>query len=206
MGARRCVVLAIAAAVIVMGTVHQPTGWPPDPATKPSEVTGRIWYCTGGDANGSWVDEKPSESAVKMEIVTAADGRGASGQRFSSDTVLGQATAPAGEVWRSGSVHQLSIAWLQPEVTRLDLMGQSLRVRITRERTGAPLLGAANQWAFSFFISLDAVKANDSGEPEIDWHLAVISTRFSVTDQDTQIVMDTPFSDLRGWPHPCPQV
>jgi len=202
--ARGNVLLAAAAAVVVMGTVHQPTGWPPDPATKPSEVTGRIFYCTAGGATGSWVDEKPSESAVKMEIVTSAESRAGDGQRYASDTVLGQATAPAGEVWRSGSVHQLSITWLQPEVTRLDLTGQSLRVRITRRGTGTRLLGAANQWAFSFFISLDAVGADDAGKPEIDWHLAVISTGFSVADQDTQTVVDTPFADLRGWPHPCP--
>ncbi|MDQ6944953.1 MAG: hypothetical protein M3256_01490 [Actinomycetota bacterium] len=190
-------------AVVLALTACQSAGWPPDPASKPSEVTGRIWYCTPGYVDGQPVGAKASDSAVKLEIVTA--GRdGADGRRFPPNTVLGQATAQAGQVWRTGSVHQLSVVWLQPDITRTDLQSPPLRIRITRSVTSAPLFRGADRWVFSFFISLDVVEDNDSGVPETDWHLAVISTGDVTAHSDTETVLDTPFADLRGWPHPCP--
>jgi hypothetical protein len=141
-----------------------------------------------------------------MEIVTAASSGASDSRRFPPNTVLGQATADGGERWAPGSVHELFVAWLRPGVDRSDFENQSLRVRVLR-RLGWP--GASpgvDVWAFSFFISLDVVTYTDTGDPSIGWHLGVVSTDYVVADQDQRVILDSPFSELRGWPHPCPKL
>lgn len=200
---RCCIVLTVALTAVVTLTACGSGGWPPDPVSKPSEVTGRIWYCTPAYTNGQPGDDKASESAVKMEIVTPGYTNQPDSGRFPPDTVLGQVTAQPGEVWKTGSVHEFFIVWLQPHIASSDLVSSSLRVRITRNFTGGSLFEASDRWVFWFFISFDVIKANESGEPEIDWHLAVKSTGEFVAEQDMQTVVDTPISDLHGWPSPC---
>jgi hypothetical protein len=167
-------------------------------------VTGRVWFCTPALSAGHGDEGKDSDSAVTMEIVTAVPSAGAGPGRFSPGTVLGRATSPPGQVWRPGSVHQLFIAWRQPDITRADLTASALRVRISREEVGSRILQSPDRWAFRFFLSLDVVSENDQGQPEIVWHQAFTSSGDSVADQDEQTVVDTPFSQLSGWPSPCP--
>jgi hypothetical protein len=199
----RCVLAALAILAMASVSACDGTGWVADPVTQHSEVTARVWYCTPAHANGQPGHEKAANSAVKMEIVTAAPPAPLVSTRFAPNTVLGQATA-AGEVWPAGSIHQLFISWLQPDVTRTDLEQPSLRVRITQDRGSSGPLQSVDPWAFSFFISLDVVTYTDDGDPSIGWHLAVISTDYLLADPDRQVLLDVPISELRGWPHPCP--
>ena len=200
---RCCALLTVLLTAVVTLTACGTGGWPPDPVSKPSEVTGRIWYCTPSYANGQLGDDKASESAVKLEVITPPYTTQPESGRFPPGTVLGQVTAQPGEVWETGSVHEFFIAWLQPDIAPSDLVNSSLRVRISRTLTGARLFEAPDRWVFWFFISFDVVKENESGKPEIDWHLAVKSTGAFVAKQDVQTVVDTQIEDLRGWPSPC---
>jgi hypothetical protein len=180
-------------------------GWPADPVSQPSEVTARVWYCIPANANGQPGHGKAASSAVRMEIVTAASPALHVSSRFPPNTVLGQATARAGEAWPAGSVRQLFISWLQPGLTRTDLDQPSLRVRVIRDPGSNGPFASVDPWAFSFFISLDVVTHTDDGDPSIGWHSAVISTDYLTADPDSQILLDAPISELRGWPHPCPR-
>ena len=192
---------AVVAAVAGCGSPQ----WPTDPVSEPSEVTGRVWFCTPAYPTRQWDDGKDADSAVTMELVTAGPGPGADLGRFEPGTVLGRATSLPGQVWRPGSVHQLFIAWRQPGLTRGDLDASDLRVRISREEVGTRVLQSPDRWVFRFFLSLDVVSGNDQGQPEIDWHQAYMSSGDSVADQDEQTVVDTPLSHLNGWPGPCPR-
>ncbi len=198
----RCILVAV---VLVLSSLTGCRGpdWPPDPVSKASEVTGRIWFCTPGNTNGLPGYEKSAASAVKVEIVS---GSGAGGKgRLPPGTVLAQSTVHAGEVWPPGSVHGLSLIWLQPNVNPSELEDPTARVRVTRMAPAGGGPGGLGRWAFSFFISLDVVDVDDSGAPEIAWHVAVISTSAVIAEPNQGIVVDTAFSDLRGWPRPCPQ-
>lgn len=195
----------LVAVVLVLSSLAgcQGADWPPDPVSKASEVTGRIWFCTPGNVNGLPGYEKSAASAVKVEILSGS-GAGGRGQ-VPPGTVLAQSTVQAGEVWPPGSVHGLSLIWVQPYVDRSELEDPTARVRVTRRASGAGGPGGLGRWAFSFFISLDVVDVNDSGAPEIAWHVAVISTSAVTAEPSQGTVVDTAFSDLRGWPRPCPQ-
>jgi hypothetical protein len=202
---RRRLLPALALAVTCCVSACDAGRFPADPVSRPSEVAGEVWFCTPGQIHGRPGDDKASTSAVRIEIVTPAANGSGSGDRFPPNTVLGRATAAVGERWPAGSVHPLLIAWLQPGITRSDLQSESLRVRITRNLGRAGPFPSVDAWGFSFFISLDVVTYGDAGDRNIDWHLAVASTDEIVTTQDQPILMDTPFSELRGWPHPCPK-
>lgn len=195
------VAIAVVAALAACGSPQ----WPTDPISEPSEVTGRVWFCTPADPTRQRDDGKDSDSAVITEIVTAVPSAGGDNGRFPPGTVLGRATSQPGEVWRPGSVHQLFIAWRQRDVTRSDLMASALRVRISRKQVGTRILQSPDRWVFRFFVSLDVVTTNDQGQPEIDWHESFMSNGDSVADQDEQTILDTPFSQLIGWPRPCPR-
>jgi hypothetical protein len=178
----------------------QRVDWSPDPVSKPSEVTGRVWFCTPGSVDGAPGHDKPAASAVRLEIVSGPGAPGAVQVRFPPGTVLGQATVRPGEVWPTGSVHTLPIVWLVPDVRRSDLDG-STRVRIVR--TTADGTQGALPWELSFSLSLDVVTMEDTGRLGIDWHLAVFSTPL-VTAGAGRTLLDAAFSDLMGWPRPCP--
>jgi hypothetical protein len=200
--ARRASGCLLAVLVLLLSGVAacQRAEWSPDPVSEPSEVTGRVWFCTPGSVDGAPGHDKPAASAVRLEIVTGADGSGVGPVRFPPGTVLGQATMRPGEVWATGSVHTLPIVWLVPDVRRTDL-GDSTRVRVAR--TTADGVDDAHPWGLSFSVSLDVVTADDGGGLGIDWHLAVFSTPLVDAGGDPTLV-DAAFSDLLGWPRPCP--
>ena len=102
-------------------------------------------------------------------------------------------------------MHELFVAWLHPGVDRSDLENQSLRVRVVRRLGWTGPSPGLDVWAFSFFLSFDVVTYPDTGDPSIGWHLGVVSTDYIVAEQDQEVILDTPFSELRGWPHPCPK-
>jgi hypothetical protein len=178
------------------------TGAPADPVSRPSEVSGRVWFCTPGRVHGGPGEDKGSASAVTMEIV-AAPSRSVGG-RYPPGTVLGRATDRLGERWAAGTVHELPIAWVEPGVDRSALERQALRVRVSRRLDQVGPFRSLDAWAFSFFLSFDVVSATDTGEPVTDWHLDAASTDYVVAP-DRQVLLDTDMSDLRGWPHPCPR-
>ena len=78
---------AVVAAVAGCGSPQ----WPTDPVSEPSEVTGRVWFCTPAYPTRQWDDGKDADSAVTMELVTAGPGPGADLGRFEPGTVLGRA-------------------------------------------------------------------------------------------------------------------
>jgi hypothetical protein len=180
-------------------------GWPVDPVSRPSEVSARVWFCTPARVQGHPGEDKASDSAVTMEILAGPSSRTGGGARFAPDTVLGRAMNPPGERWVAGSVHELHIAWLEPGVDRSDLDGEALRVRVTRQLGQTGPFRTLDAWAFSFFISFDVVTATDAGDPSIGWHLDAMTSDYVVAPPDRQVLVDAPFADLRGWPHPCPQ-
>lgn len=197
----------LVAAVLVFSSLTgcQGPDWPPDPVSKPSEVTGRVWFCTPSNADGQPGYQKSAASAVKMEIVAGSGSGGVGRGRVPPGTVLAQSTVHAGEVWSPGSVHALFLTWVQPDVNRSELEDPTARVRVTRMGTGDSGSGGLGRWVFSFFISLDVVNVNDSGEAQIAWHVAVISTSALTALPNQRTVVDSAFSDLRGWPRPCPR-
>ena len=180
-------------------------GRPGAPVSQPSEVTGRVWFCTPSQVHGQPGEDKASDSAVTLEIVTAASSGASDSKRFPPNTVLGRATANGDERWPPGSVHELFVAWLHPGVDRSDLENQSLRVRVVRRLGWTGPSPGLDVWAFSFFLSFDVVTYPDTGDPSIGWHLGVVSTDYIVAEHDQEVILDTPFSELRGWPHPCPK-
>ena len=195
----------VTGAVVAALAACAPPQWPADPVSEPSEVTGRVWFCTPAYPTRPWDDGKDPDSAVTLELVTAGPGPVVDLGRFEPGTVLGRATSLPGQVWRPGSVHQLFISWREPGITRGDLDASDLWVRISREEVGTRYLQSPDRWVFRFFVSLDVVIENVQGQPEIDWHQAYTSTGDSVADQDEQTVVDMPLSHLNGWPGPCPR-
>jgi hypothetical protein len=192
--------LAVLVLLVSGAAACQRVDWSPDPVSKPSEVTGRVWFCTPGSVDGTPGHDKPAASAVRLEIVSGADAPAVVHGRFPLGTLLGQATVRPGEVWPTGSVHTLPIVWLVPDVRRSDLEG-STRVRIVR--TTADNTEGALPWELSFSLSLDVLTVDDTGRLGIDWHLAVFSTPL-VVGGGGRTLLDTAFSDLMGWPRPCP--
>jgi hypothetical protein len=196
--------LAAVAVVAVAGVAAcDGPGAPADLFSRPSEVSGRVWFCTPGRVHGGPGEDKGSASAVTIEIV-AAPPRGAGG-RYPPDTVLGRATDRLGERWAAGTVHELPIAWVEPGVDRSALDRHSVRVRVTRRLDQVGPFRSLDAWAFSFFLSFDVVSATDTGEPVTDWHLDATSTDYVVAPPDRQELVDAEMSELRGWPHPCPR-
>lgn len=191
--------LAVLVLLVSGAAACQRVDWAPDPVSKPSEVTGRVWFCTPGSVDGAPGHDKPAASAVRLEIVAGPGDPGAQG-RFPPGTVLGQATVRPGEVWPTGSVHTLPVVWLVPDVRRSDLK-DSTRVRIVR--TAADGVDESHPWELSFSLSLDVLAVDDAGRLGIDWHLAVFSTPL-VDAGGVRTVVDAAFSDLEGWPRPCP--
>ncbi len=201
----RRVLPAVAAVASLSLAACDASSWPADPVSRPSEVSARVWFCTPGRVQGQLGADKAPDSAVTMDILAAPSaGAGAKG-RFAPDTVLGRATDGPGERWAAGTVHELDIAWQQPGIDRSALDRQGLRVRVTRQLAQPGPFRALDAWAFSFYISFDVITATAAGDPSIDWHEDATSSGYVMAPPGEQVLVDAPFTDLRGWPHPCPR-
>ena len=89
-------------ALSAVAACDTPVG-PGAPVSQPSEVTGRVWFCTPSQVQGEPGEDKASDSAVTLEIVTAASSGASDSKRFPPNTVLGRATANGDERWPPGS-------------------------------------------------------------------------------------------------------
>ena len=68
-------------ALSAVAACDTPVG-PGAPVSQPSEVTGRVWFCTPSQVQGQPGEDKASDSAVTLEIVTAASSGASDSKRF----------------------------------------------------------------------------------------------------------------------------
>src|SRR3954452_13693333 len=98
----RGVLPAVATGAVLALAACDATTRPADPVSRPSEVSARVWFCTPGRLPGQPGEDKASDSAVTMEIVSASGTGTGTGGRFPPSTVLGVATDGPGERWAAG--------------------------------------------------------------------------------------------------------